>query len=207
MKAIIFDVDNTLIKWDGDAYTSIRMALDRMQYPYDEKLVKEVYDAIDENETIKNKLDKEDLTNFINNKCHLNLSLEFINNYIITSSEQIKLEEDIEPTIKYLSEKYDLYVISNWFTETQERRLERVGVLKYFKKVYGADINYFRPDPRTFDVILKDYDKKDLLYIGDNLEKDVKFPLSMGIDAIWKTDEESNQYKTIKRISELQKIL
>ena len=110
-------------------------------------------------------------------------------------------------TIKYLSSKYDLYVISNWFTETQKKRLENVGIAKYFKKIIGGDENYFKPDVRCFDIILKDYKAEDCLYVGDKLEIDIKPALSIGMNAIWKTDIETSEYKTIKDINELKNVL
>ena len=107
----------------------------------------------------------------------------------------------------YLSKKYDLYAVSNWFTKTQSIRLEKMGVLKYFKKIYGADINYYKPDKRVFDDILKDYNKEDCISIGDSLKNDVELPISLGMNALWKTKEKSSKYQTFDDLTELMQLL
>ncbi len=208
MKAIIFDVDNTLITWDPKYLASVKEALDLLNIDYDESLPLKIYDAVDANEKVKNKLVKTDLIDFINQYCESSLPIEFIDNYIKAYGEcVIKDDEYLEDTLKYLSSKYDLFVVSNWFTESQRRRLEKMGILKYFKKIYGGDNNYLKPNPKTFDIILKDYAKEDCIYVGDKLKTDVEFAFSLGIKPIWKTNEESNKYITIKKISDLRHIL
>ena len=116
-------------------------------------------------------------------------------------------DNELVKTISYLSKKYDLYVISNWFTKTQELRLENVGIKKYFKGIYGADINYFKPDPKCFNVILNKYDIKECVYIGDKLDIDILPAYNIGMDVIWKTNEINSDFKTIKNINELRDIL
>ena len=207
MKAIIFDVDNTLITWNSNYILSVNKALDMLNIKYDKSLPLKIYNAVDANEREKNILDKEDLIEYINNYCQLSLPLKFVDNYIITYGECIINDDKLlKMTLKYLSNKYDLFVISNWFTESQRMRLQKMGILKYFKKIYGGDINYLKPDPRTFDVILKDYPKEDCVYVGDKLKTDIEFAESLGIKSIWKTNENSEKYQTIKKISDLMNI-
>ena len=109
--------------------------------------------------------------------------------------------------IDYLSQKYDLYVVSNWFTKTQSTRLEKMGVLKYFKRIYGADINYYKVDKRAFDIVLKDYNKEDCISIGDSLEYDVKLPIILGMKALWKTKVKNTEYQTFENLTELMQLL
>ena len=61
-----------------------------------------------------------------------------------------------------------------------------MGILKYFKKIYGADINYYKPHPIAFKVILEKYSPENCLSVGDSLENDVEFPISLGMHAILK---------------------
>ncbi len=162
---------------------------------------------MDENERLKEKLEKKDLVDFINEKCGTNLTIDFVNKYMLNLDDCVEKNDSVIETISYLSKKYDLYVITNWFTDCQKKRLEKSGLLKYFKDVIGADKNYFKPNPKVFDIILKKYQKEECVYIGDSLEKDILLPLSLGMKAIWKTNEESDKYQTIKNISDLKNIL
>jgi len=82
-----------------------------------------------------------------------------------------------------------------------------MGIAKYFKKVIGADINYYKPYEKTFDIILKNYNASECLSVGDSLQNDIILPKSLGMNVIWKTNESSLEYVTIKCIKELKNIL
>ena len=145
--------------------------------------------------------------NYINNYAGLELKKEFLDKLIIAQGNCVYEDKQLFEVIKYLSTKYDLYAISNWYTKTQIIRLEKMGVAKYFKMIIGADKNYLKPDKRAYNIILEKYDSKDCISIGDNLENDVILPLALGMDAYWKTEEKSNVYKTFYELEELMNIL
>lgn len=207
MKAIIFDVDDTLIKWKKENIWALEKVIKDMNYDFNEDLIKKIDSMIDDNEKKNSELSKEVLLNHINKNCNINLPLEFIDRLIQEQGNLFYEDKELVETIDYLSKKYDLYVITNWFTETQTKRLENMGIIKYFKKIIGADINYLKPDKRCFDIIFKDYKPEDCTYVGDYFPFDIELPLSLGMDAIWKTKEENKEYKTIKTIYELKDIL
>ena len=207
MKALIFDVDNTLIDLKKEYMFSVQEVLNDMNYDFSMELVAKIYEYVDKHEKYYSKLKKSELLEFINKNCNVNLPLEFIDRLEVKQGENVYDDPELVKTIEYLSKKYDLFAISNWFTKTQSIRLEKMGILKKKKKVYGADINYYKPDKRVFDVILNDYDKKDCISIGDSLENDVKLPISIGMKALWKTKNKSNQYQTFENIPDLTDIL
>ena len=208
MKAIIFDVDKTLIEWPKDHTKSVNKTLDLLNIKYDDSLPIKIYDTIDEFEENNIIFEKKKLIKYLNRKLNIKLPMQFIDLYIKKIGELVKSDDEkLEDTLNYLCRKYDLYVISNWFTESQILRLKKMGILKYFKKVYGGDINYLKPHPKTFDVILQNYKKEDCIYVGDKLKTDIEFAESIGIKPIWKTNEESDKYITIKKISDLRYIL
>lgn len=207
MKAIIFDLDDTLVDWKPEFIFALKEVLKEMNYNFSIDVINHINRCIDEFEKHDIKLTKEGLLNYINNNCNIKLPIEFIDNLIVKQGNCIYDDRMLPKVLEYLSNKYDLYVITNWFTKTQETRLENMHVLKYFKKVIGADINYFKPQKRAFDIILKEYDAKDCISVGDSLENDVIIPLSLGMDAIWKTSNLSDKYKTINEIKELMDIL
>lgn len=207
MKAIIFDVDNTLIELRDEYVSSVKDVLLDMNYNLPDEKISEIYKYADEHEKHFANINKQELLNFINENCNLNLPIDFINKLEIRQGDNIYNDPDLIKVLDYLSKKYDLYAISNWFTKTQSIRLEKMGVLKYFKKVYGADINYYKPDKRVFDVILKDYKKEDCISIGDSLQNDVILPISLGMKALWKTKKKSKEYQTFEKLTDLMQIL
>ena len=207
MKAIVFDLDNTLIEWISDYSKVLDKVLIDMGYNFSNDLVRKIDKSIDKNEKENITLTKESLLEFINSNCDLSLPMEFIDNLLLAHSNCVCEDKDLEDTIKYLSQKYDLFVITNYFTSTQTKRLEKMNIAKYFKKIIGADINYYKPYPKSFDVVLNQYEASECLSIGDSLENDIQLPKSKGMNVIWKTNEKSEEYKTIKHIKELKDIL
>ena len=207
MKAIVFDLDNTLIDWKPEFIFALISVLKDMKYNFSEDIIHKIDNSINENEKYHQKLSKEELLSFINNNCNLNLPLEFIDKLIEKQKECIYSDKILEKVIKYLSKKYNLYIVTNWFTETQKGRLKNLGLLEYFKDVVGADKNYFKPDKKAFDVILEKYKPEECISIGDTLENDVKTPLSLGMKALWKTSKKSTEYETFSSLEELMEIL
>ena len=206
MKAIIFDLDDTLIDWKNEFTVVLEKTLKELGFNYSSAKIQEINATIDDFENHYLKLTKEDLLNYVNTKCLINLPLKTIE-LLIEYQKDCIYPLDIADTLEYLSQKYDLYVLTNWFTETQEGRLQNAGILKYFKKVIGADQNYYKPNKEAYDIILKDYQKEDCIFIGDDLDKDIIAPQNIGMQVIWKTNKESKKYPTIKSINDLKNIL
>ena len=207
MRAIIFDVDNTLIDWQNEYIFVLKNLLLEINPNFTEEEILKIDNVIDTNEKFLTELNRESFLKYINDKTGLTFDMNFLNNLIKGQGKCYKDDNELIETIKYLASKYDLFVISNWFTETQKLRLENLGIAKYFKKIIGGDENYFKPDTRCFDIILKDYKVDECVYVGDKLDVDIKPALSIGMDAIWKTNIETNKYKTIKNINDLRNIL
>lgn len=207
MKAIVFDVDNTLVDWKDEYIFALKNVLKEMNLNYSQELVEKIDNIIDDYEQENDILEKNVMLDYINSKCNLNLPLEFIDKLLVAQGECIYENKALVPLMEYLSNKYDLFVISNWYTKTQKIRLEKLGIAKYFKKIIGADINYLKPDKRAFDIILKDYAAKDIISIGDSFENDIELPASLGMKVLWRTTEKSDKYKTFEKIEELKDLL
>ena len=207
MKAIIFDLDDTLIKWKDEYISFLKDVLLEMNYHFSDELINKINWCIDDNEKHHDILSKEELLDYINTNCNINLPIEFINILVERHKECVYEDKELIDVIDYLSKKYDLYVITNYFTDTQKERLNRMGVLKYFKNIYGADINYIKPNKKAFNIILDKYNASDCISIGDSLNNDIIPALELGMNAIWKTNSKSSEYKTFNELKELKEIL
>lgn len=205
MKAIIFDVDNTLIKWKDEFIFAITNVLKGIYPDITEEKIKEIDGIIDRNEEYLTLLTQENLLSVIQDKCNIILPNDFIDKLIIEQGKCIYEDIKLKEMLDRLSKKYDLYVISNWFTETQRLRLENMGIAKYFKLILGSDKNYFKPDKRCFDVVLNKYKPEECMYVGDNLNLDIIPSLEVGMKAVWVTKEKSDKYITINSIYELER--
>ena len=91
--------------------------------------------------------------------------------------------------LQKLSEKYDIYVITNGVKRVQTKRLSLVNITKYFKKIYiSEEIGYQKPNVEYFDYVLNDLkitNKDELLIIGDSLSSDIMGGINSNIDTMW----------------------
>ncbi len=207
IKRIIFDLDNTLIVWKKEYIFAIKNSLEKFNISYNEELILKIDNIIETYEKYYTEYNKYEFLNFINTKCSLNLTIDFINYFLQEQGKCYENDEYLINTIKYLNNKYELVVLTNYFTETQELRLKNLGILKYFKYVYGGDKHKFKPNKEAFKYCLEQYKPNECLMIGDKLNEDIIPAKELGINTIWVTDKNSNEYRTIKNIKELIKIL
>ena len=111
-----------------------------------------------------------------------------------------------------------MYILSNsgFTAEALTKVLDRLGIGKYFKKVWSsADYGKIKPDRGIFDMAietaLKDnpgQQRSDIVFLGDIFETDVTGAHNAGINAIWfdhdgKDIECGFEYRKIRSASEL----
>lgn len=202
IKRLLFDIDNTIIEWKEEyRYLSLKEAgindtidmqnISKLIDNYDSKheiMVKR--DLINEITTLG--IDKDKAYNIVELDC---------NRYEIPSKEIFDLFD-------YLSSKYELVIVTNWFSDIQSKRLESMGLIKYFKEIYSADQYKSKPNKEIFINACGDYKKEECLMIGDSIEKDIEGALNAGIDAIHVNHSDiKSEYKEIKNIIELKEML
>ena len=69
-----------------------------------------------------------------------------------------------------------------------QKALKRVGLNKYIKEIYCyRSVGYEKPSKEFFDFLIKDLNAelKEVVVVGDCLQKDVLCTLSCGINTIW----------------------
>lgn len=211
IKRLIFDLDNTLIMWNDDYYETLDKTLNYFNINYDEKLKDNLIKAVNDYES------KYDIFNFVymNNlmKEYSNIDLpdSFVSKWTEYLETAIPKDKDLEliDTLEYLSGKYELIVLTNWFTKQQKERLRNYGILKYFKEVIGTDNIKNKPNKDTFIKACNPYDVSECIMIGDSLENDVNGAINVGIRAIL-FDYKNNyngEIENIKNMKELKNIL
>lgn len=186
MKKIIFDLDNTLMMFDKKYINSYCKVLKNNNFDsnYDQAL--SLFESVGRYEMQGKKYNKQDLLDFVNKDLNKNYKMKLVDEIldIIGTCWINPVSLELVDTLKYLSTKYELYVLTNWFTAPQAKRLENVGILKYFKKVVGADMVSPKPALEAFSYIIKDTNLKDCMMIGDNIDVDIKGALNAGIKTI-----------------------
>ncbi len=225
IKHVFFDLDHTLWDFDKNAKLSfeqifkeqkIAVALDDFLEVYtpinfeywklyrEEKVnkatlryrrLKDTFDALSYtiNDDLINVL-SEDFIKFLPNYNHL-------------------IEGTID-VLDYLSEKYQLHIITNGFKEVQNLKLEKSNIKKYFKTVITSEsVGVKKPNPKIFEYALAQAkaQPQDCIMIGDNIEADILGAFNAGILPIHlelnKKGNTKNAFAQINALKELKQYL
>ena len=189
VKNLIFDLDNTIIKNKDTDCLYYKDAL--RNCGYDEINYYNIYMAIDEyDKLITNEhmyYNKQEMLDTINKILNTNYSIKLIDEISKVIGkywiEDVILKENI---LSKLSEKYDLYIYTNYFHEAQKNRIENIGYSKYFKKIFGADEYGSKPFRQSFENVLKEIDAKpeECIMIGDDKSRDIQAANNIGMKSI-----------------------
>lgn len=115
--------------------------------------------------------------------------------------------------LEYLKDNYQMHIITNGFEEVQGLKLEKSGIIKYFKEIITSEsVGVKKPNPRVFEFALQKANatKENSIMIGDSLEADVYGALNFGMDAIFFNPEEkiiSLDLKSVKSLLEIKNII
>lgn len=208
IKKIIFDLDNTLMDWKDEYIFALTNVIKKLNLNYDEAKIREIDSAIVSYEEYNDIYTKERFLQFLNQKCNVDLPKCFVNMLIEEQGNCFDVfdKEKID-TLEYLNNKYELIVLSNWFTSTQKKRLENAGILKYFKIVTGGDEHKLKPSLKAFDIIKN---PSECVMIGDSIKNDIIPAIDLGMQAILITNKNVRKdlrYKKINRLEELKEML
>ena len=133
---------------------------------------------------------------------------ELNHSFAINATNQIN--PNVKETLEYLSKKYELVIFTNYYYEVQKKRLEIMGIDKYFKVIYAGDKIPCKPRKESYNISRGNYGFNECLVIGDSLSKDYLAPIELGMEAILydKHNKYKNEnYRKINDFKELMSIL
>lgn len=206
IKKIIFDLDNTLIIWKDEYLQALKETIKKYNIKEDANYVN---DQIDNYEEYYDKYDKEKMLNHINNKIKDKINMEFLEEFLVKIGYMSEPNEEVIDTLEYLSKKYELVVLTNWFTEAQTNRLKTAKIDKYFKQIFGGE-DYIKPNKEAFMTAAGKTPLEECIMIGDSYTLDVMGAYNAGIEPIFmnpKHKENKNNFKEITKLSDLKNIL
>jgi putative hydrolase of the HAD superfamily len=112
----------------------------------------------------------------------------FEDHYVRLCPTKTNLFPHAHETLGYLQSKYTLHLISNGFSESQDIKISRSKIGRYFQHVIISElVGVNKPDKAIFEYALRlaGTTKDESLMIGDSLEADVRGALDFGMDAIY----------------------
>ena len=209
IKRIIFDQDNTLMMWRDEYDKTYSEALDELGIKYTQEELQSVIDITCSYEKYYDYFDKNSMAELIREKCNLDVPDTFADvwmKYLCNCySEE---DKEIIPTLEYLSKKYELVILSNWFSYSQIERLKNIGLDKYFKEMYFTDEVKNKPNKEAFIKACGPYEPSECLMIGDSMNIDINGAINAGLKAILYDPKGMYEYKNrIKNMKELEELL
>jgi len=206
IKKLIFDLDNTLIMWKDEYLEALKKTIKKYNINEDADYVNSL---IDNYEDYYDKYDKEKMLEHINNNIKEKINMDFINDFLIEIGYMSEPNEEVIDTLEYLSKKYELVVLTNWFKIPQTNRLKTAMIDKYFKEIFGGE-DYIKPNKEAFLTSAGNTKLEECIMIGDSYNIDVMGAYNTGIKPIFmnpKHKENKNKFQEIEKISDLKNIL
>lgn len=200
IKHIFFDLDHTLWDYDRSAqetlseiYTQMELSRSGLSvkkfvntfYEVNSKLWVKYNDGLIDREYIKTKRFTEIFsTSGIDALRSEEASTYFLNN----CSLKPYLMEDALTALHYLSNKYELHIITNGFLDAQNRKLNSSGITKFFKVMVTSECTDSRkPSPEIFEYSLNEAgaEKYESVMIGDNPRTDIQGAKEVGMKTVF----------------------
>lgn len=113
--------------------------------------------------------------------------------------------------LDYLKSKYNLFILTNGFHETQNAKLINSGIRNYFSgMITSEDARWSKPDRRIFAYALKSVNarKSESVMIGDDLHVDIEGAKNFGMDQVFYNRKMiSHHTKITYEIKELKELM
>ena len=204
VKRLIFDVDGTLIV-GVDFIESVKRTLKRFNI-YSEENLENFLKAIKTYETKYNSYNKKDYLNHFGD----NLGIKLTDNFLDIFFEELKdcipsKNEKLINTIKELSEKYEMVLLTNYFGKSQLNRLNNMQIGQYFTEYYGEEL--IKPNKEIYIKACGKHYPSECVMIGDDLVLDIKGAKEQGLNAIFvnskNIDIESKDIIKVDKVEEI----
>lgn len=223
IKAILIDIDDTLLDFGKSADKAIEICFAKHGLPFSE-ITTETFHKI--NDGLWKQIERKELTKTEMYGLRWPTILEALG----LTLEGVDLETEFRSTLSgiaipvegaygmldYLFEKYPLYAATNSSYAHQFKRMTESRMLKYFKKMFVSEtVGALKPAKEFFDFCLKEIGgvaPNEVVIIGDSLTSDIKGGRDYGLTTVWfspdgKSHGDVAPDYTVQRLEEIKSIL
>ncbi|MEH1969549.1 HAD family hydrolase [Nostoc sp.] len=224
-KAIIFDLDNTLLNFELCERQAILGALEDCAVSLDLNGVSETI-FLQVFETYNSKYWKQRETfspneliemSYRSTLAHLDIQTDQISNlsqsFWHIFNHSAVMEPDVNEVLTILAHNYRLAVITNGFVSAQLPRMQSAGIEHFFEEIVVSEaIGFAKPSPEIFHHALSKLDltPAEVLYVGDSLTHDYAGAMQVNIDFCYYNRKSQNLIQEVQpkfMISELLKLV
>ena len=100
----------------------------------------------------------------------------------------LNLFPDALPVLSSLRRTHNLSLLTNGTSDWQREKIEDLQITEYFDHIIiGGEVGYVKPNPEIFDILIARYaiPASQILYVGNNQEKDVIGARNSGLKTVW----------------------
>ena len=138
-----------------------------------------------------------------------NLAVELDRSLRKELPSNIKRYEDVSAAVETLSRSYVLAVATNGPADVQATKLRGARLQDFFPIVVASsEVGFGKPDPRIFQAAVErvGVPSKDVLVVGDSLEKDVVGSAAAGLRCVWVNRADTPRIGTIPPAFEIRSL-
>lgn len=230
-KTIIFDLDDTLTDDCENVRQAFKIVMDYKNEQYTSEKFERFY-AIDKqtwSDRAKGKLitpyedNKEKKAEWIrahrfikyfNNEITYDEGVKINNIYMEGLKENVVSQKGSYEIIKYLYEKgYKIIIATNGPIVPLNTKLDKLKITNFIDTVFSAEeVGFMKPHKEFYKGLFKKAqikNSKDILFVGDELEKDIKGAIENNIDTCWCNykNEINNKYRINYEINKLENLM
>ncbi|MFS0784274.1 YjjG family noncanonical pyrimidine nucleotidase [Bacillus sp. 1P06AnD] len=196
-QTLLFDVDDTLLDFGAAEQTALRSLFDHQQLLFTSEMESR-YKEI--NQGLWRLFEQGEIgRDEVVHTRHSSLFREFgreVDGVLMEKVYRGFLEQGhqlMNGAMELISElnqqQYDLYIVTNGVSSTQNRRLRDSGLFPLFKDIFVSEATGFqKPMKEYFDYVfarIPDFREEQGLIIGDSLSADIKGGQAAGLDTCW----------------------
>ncbi|PFV83559.1 noncanonical pyrimidine nucleotidase, YjjG family [Bacillus sp. AFS059628] len=214
-KTLLFDVDDTLLDFQKAEKEALRMLFEEKGIPLSreveaqyKKVNKGLWTAFEEGEINRDEVVNTRFSILFKEYGEEVDGILFENNYRNYLEEGNQLIQGAFEFINQMQGEYDLYIVTNGVSKTQDKRLRNAGLHSMFKDIFvSEDTGYQKPMKEYFDYVFEripNFSPEEGLIIGDSLSADIKGGYVAGIDTCWFNPEKKSNNSEIVPTYEVQ---
>lgn len=196
IKAVLVDVDDTILDFSLCSKADIQMCLKKHGIPYSER----IFDTFElRNAAYWKQIENGTLTiEELRNKRWTSIFDElgivadgpaFEKDFIMHLKDFAIPIDGADEIMSYLHSKYKVCIVSNATHEQQDKRLSDAGLYRYVDMMFTSfDIGHVKPTKEYFDVCFSRMNgirPEETIIIGDSISADIRGAVEYGIHSCW----------------------
>lgn len=189
------DADDTIFDFGAAQKAALFMAFEKMNIPltqeeyklYDEINIKH-WKMLERGETTKERLIYERFEEFFAKTGKVGDVIKTEDYYQYFLGQQAFWWDGAKEGVEKLSQKYDIFIVTNGHAETQKSRVKKSGLGAFIKGVFvSEEVGYNKPDKAYYDYCFEKSgaNRETTLCIGDSLTSDIQGGINAGIKTMW----------------------